>query len=175
MLGAVIADLPPKRKIMKLAEGLAEKKDIQNRIADLHTRFTNAAVIEEGSVPDEKAAELLLSLEGAMSRMEMMTVALNMTNNTVTIVVDNAHLTMMQAIARRDNLKMQISQYDNMVNSIRHRNQNRRHYGENTPKMVLAEGVDLSYFVKKKDALSKELRVLDASIQAANWTNDLLL
>ena len=68
---------------------------------------------------------------------------------------------------------MQISQFHGIANSIRHRNQQNRFYGEKAPKMVVAEGVDAKYFIKLTDDLSKELRELDLSIQAANWANEL--
>jgi len=155
---------------MKLAEALIERKDLQARIADLQTRYTSAAVVEEGESADEQAPDLLMSLEGAMVRMKDLTVCVNRTNNVIRV----GELSMMEAIALRDNLKLQIGQYTGILNAIRHRNQNRRHYGDNAPKMAVVDGVNASVFIKKVDSLSQELRLLDAQIQAANWASDLV-
>lgn len=46
--------------------------------------------------------------------------------------------------------------------------------GENAPKRVLADGVEISAVNKTADAAAQELRKIDAEIQAANWTNDLI-
>jgi len=154
---------------MKLAEALIEKKDLASRISELQGRYTSAAVIEEGSEPDETAQDLLKSLEGAFARWEELTVAINVANNRIMV----GDLTMMQSLAHRDSLKSQISHFSSIAGSIRQRNSQRRFYQENGPKMVVAEGVDAKYFIKLVDDLSKELRVLDTQIQAANWANEL--
>lgn len=166
---------------MKLAEALIEKKDLAARISELQGRYTAAAVIEEGSEPDESAENLLLSLNGAFARWEELTVEINLANNRIKIpVVDKPNLssrkfdmTMMQALAHRDSLKSQISHFGSIAGSIRQRNSQRRYYQETGPKMLLAEGVDAKHFIKLVDDLSKELRVLDTQIQAANWANEL--
>jgi hypothetical protein len=166
---------------MKLAEALIEKKDLASRISELQGRYTSAAVIEEGSEPDETAQDLLKSLEGAFARWEELTVAINVANNRIRLVsIDKPNMssrkfdpTMMEALAHRDSLKSQISHFSSIAGSIRQRNSQRRFYQENGPKMVVAEGVDAKYFIKLVDDLSKELRVLDTQIQAANWANEL--
>lgn len=155
---------------MKLAEALIEKKDLQVRISDLQSRYTTAAVVETGEKADEDADELLKSLEGALERMETLTVNINTTNNQVQL---DENRTLMHAIARRDSLKIQINQFNGIITAIRHRNRSRS-YGENLPKMVVSEGVNVASFIKKVDALAKELRILDAAIQASNWANDMI-
>ena len=154
---------------MKLAEALIEKKDLAARISELQGRYTAAAVIEEGSEPDETAHDLLKSLQGAFFRWEELTVAINVANNRIMV----GDLTMMQSLAHRDSLKSQISHFGSIAGSIRQRNSQRRYYQETGPKMLLAEGVDAKHFIKLVDDLSKELRVLDTQIQAANWANEL--
>jgi hypothetical protein len=155
---------------MKLAEALIEKKNLATRIGELQGRYTAAAVIEEGTTPDETAEELLTSLTAAFARWEELTVAINLTNNSVPV----GDKTMMQALAHRDSLKTQISHISGIANSIRQRNTARnRYFNADGPKMVVAEGVDAKYFIKLGDDLSKELRELDLQIQAANWANEL--
>lgn len=157
---------------MKLAEALLEKKALAGRISDLQNRYTSAALIEDGESPEEDSATLLASLGGALKRWEELTVQINQTNNAIT--VGDTGLTMMQALARRDIIKMQQSAYSTISQTLRSRNRNRNLYGENTPKVVVADGVNVQYFIKLVDDLGKEYRVLDTAIQAANWANDLV-
>lgn len=155
---------------MKLAEALLEKKNVNARIQEMSTRFSAAAIHEEGEQPEEVAAELLLSLEGAFARWEELTVTINRTNNTIKV----GDVTMMEALAQRDVLKAEASHYRSIAEGLKNRNRNRGMYGETTAKMVLADGIEVQYFIKKADALSQELRLLDVAIQAANWANDLV-
>lgn len=162
------------KNFMKLAEALIEKKDLALRINALQDRYAAAAVIEENSTPDELAEELLQALHGAFARWEELTVAINVANNQILLGDPlQKQMTMMQSLAHRDSLKSKISHFSSIAGSIRQRNQNRHFYQENGPKLVVAEGVDAKYFIKLVDDLSKELRVLDTQIQAANWANEL--
>ena len=159
---------------MKLAEALVEKKNLSARIGELQTRYVAAAVIEEGSEPDETAEHLLVSLEAAFTLWEDLTVAINLTNNSIFVEGTIGPLTMMQALAHRDILKTKISNFSSIANSIRQRNSaHNRYFNTTGPKMVVTEGVDAKYFIKLGDDLSKELRELDLQIQAANWAHDL--
>jgi molybdopterin converting factor small subunit len=154
---------------MKLAEALIEKKNLASRISELQGRYTAAAVIEEGTEPDEVAEELLQSLTAAFEQWETLTVQINLANNTI-LVGDK---TMMQSLAHRDSLKSQITHFNAIASAIRQRNQQNRYFRENGPKLVVAEGVTAKTFIKLVDDLSKELRLLDAAIQKANWDNEL--
>lgn len=155
---------------MKLAEALLEKKNVNARIQEMSTRFSAAAIHEEGEQPEENAQELLLSLEGAFARWEALTTSINKTNNTVKV----GDMTMMEALAKRDVLKAEAAHYRSIADGLRNRNRERRMYGEPATKMVLAEGIEIQSFIKKADALAQELRLLDVAIQAANWANDLV-
>src|SRR5271166_4069658 len=109
---------------MKLAEALIEKKDLATRITDLQGRYTAAAVIEEGSEPDETAETLLKSLQGAFARWEELTVAINVANNRIVLGDDPLvkQFTMMESLAHRDSLKSQIGHFSSIAGSIRQRN-----------------------------------------------------
>jgi len=153
---------------MKLAEALLEKKNVNGRIQEMSTRFSAAAIHEEGEAPEENAADLLNSLEGAFDRWGALTTAINRTNNIVKV----GDITMMEALAKRDVLKAQSAHYRSIAEALRNRNRSRM-YGETT-KMVLAEGIEIQTFIKKADDLAQELRLLDVAIQSANWANDLV-
>jgi hypothetical protein len=163
---------------MKLAEALNDKKALLTRIGELQGRYTASAVVDEGEVSTETPAELFTGLETAFGDLEYLTVAINMTNNTIVLAPEATGIsnpvTMMQAIVHRDNLKLRIANLRAIIEAIRDRNSRGRYYGEGGTKKVVAEGVSLAEFIKVGDDLSKKLRLLDASIQAANWTNDLV-
>lgn len=156
---------------MKLAEALIEKKALAARLNELQARYLAIAVVEEGEVneEDDTAEGVFTSLQATYEKYERMIVNINQTNNDVLI----NGVTLMQALARRDVLKSQVHVYNGILSTIRQRNSGRRHYGE-TVKMVLAEGVVAADIAKMVDTLSQELRVLDVSIQAANWAHDLV-
>ena len=155
---------------MKLAEALLEKKALAGRIQELNRRFSEAALIEADEEPEENAEELLNSLQAAFARWEFLTVAINQSNNKVMV----GEKTMMSALAHRDSLQTQITHFSSLRDQIRGRNSNRRLYGENAPKLVLAPNISVQAFISLVDSLSQELRLLDTSIQAANWANDLV-
>jgi hypothetical protein len=113
---------------------------------------------------------LYASLQGVFVRWEELTTSINKTNNQVMV----GERTMMQALARRDVLKLQIAHFTTIKDQLRGRNQSRRMYGEVGPKVKLAENVNVQDFIKLVDSLSQELRLLDVAIQAANWANDLV-
>jgi hypothetical protein len=160
---------------MTLAEALLEKKALNARISELQIRYVNSAVHEEGEASEEAPEDVLRQLQAAMDETERLTVDINRTNNTVPVESGGLNGTMMEAIARRDSLKVQIGQYNAISSHIRHRNANRRGWGEaQGPKMVAADGVSAIHFTKLVDGLSKELRLLDMAIQAANWQNALV-
>ncbi len=155
---------------MKLAEALLEKKALHARINELQNRYVQAAILEEGEQAEESADELLASYQGAFARWEELTVQINRSNNVIMV----GEGTMMQALARRDSLKSQIGHFSGLRDQIRGRNSSRHMYGESVKKTVLAENVSVQFFIKLCDSLSQELRLLDISIQASNWSNDLV-
>lgn len=158
---------------MRLAEALLEKKTLGVRIGELDRRYSESALVEDGSTEAsdrEDTDELLTSLQVSFARWEQLTVAINISNNQIQV----GEVSMMQALARRDSLKSQIAHFGNIKEAIRSRNQRRHMYGETAPKMILAPNVSVQYFTTLVDSLSQELRMLDLAIQAANWANDLV-
>ncbi len=55
---------------MKLAEALAERKSLQDRLAALTTRARKALMVIEGRNPTESVEQLLKDIETALSRWE---------------------------------------------------------------------------------------------------------
>jgi uncharacterized protein DUF6847 len=153
---------------MKISECLIEKKDLVNRINELVIRYKEASLVEINEVPDESGSEILQQLLGANARLEYLTVSINKNNN-IAMVGD---LTLMEAIVHRDSLKSRVSQYTQIIDQLKSRNQQRR-YDSNSPKLVLSPEVDISTLTQTLDLLSKELRVLDVAIQEVNWMTEM--
>jgi hypothetical protein len=159
---------------MKLAEALLEKKELNQRVVALNNRILEAAVYPEGEMPeDEKSVEeLFAALNDTFNQLQSLTVRINQTNN-LTPLTDGSSVSLMVAIAQRDVLKIKLGQYNNILTAIRQRNRGGYRYDTNT-KMVLAEGVHVSSLIELVDSLSKELRLLDTALQAANWATELI-
>ena len=151
---------------MKLAEALIHRADLKQRIAQLHERIARNAKHQEGDPPAEDPARLLEEFERVVSDYEATVARVNRSNLAATLD-DGATIT--EAIARRDGLLVRIATYRKLA-------------AEAT--VVAARGlkteikfvpsVDVRKIQGEADRLSRAHRELDARIQAANWTNDLI-
>ncbi|MBP1544810.1 MAG: DIP1984 family protein [Oscillospiraceae bacterium] len=149
---------------MKLAEALQERADINRRIAQLRSRLMNNALTQEGELPAEDPNELLTELDGCVARLEKLIGDINHANcNTV---VDGCTLT--QLIAQRDALTMKLQAYRELVSEASCTAQR-----ATRSEIRILSSVDVRALQKKVDAMSKQLRELDAKIQMTNWTTDI--
>lgn len=150
---------------MKLAEALQERADLNRRIQQLHQRLGSNAVVQEGEQPAEDPAELLAELDGCVSSLEQLITRINLTN--CRTLVDGESLTAL--LARRDALKLKLSAYRDLTYSASQLGR-RATYTE----IKLLSTVNVKELQKQVDAMAKELRLLDNTIQAANWATELL-
>lgn len=150
---------------MKLAEALQERADLNRRIQQLQGRLNNNAVVQEGEQPPEDPAELLSELDSCVDQLEELMARINLTNCRTEL--EGESLTTL--LARRDAWKLRLSAYRDLAYSA---SQLGRRGMRSEIKMLSA--VDVKGLQKQVDALSRELRLLDNRIQAANWSTDLL-
>ena len=150
---------------MKLAEALQERADLNRRIQQLQQRLSNNAVVQEGEQPAEDPAELLAQLDGCVSQLETLIARINLTN--CRTQVEGKTLT--EHLARRDALKQKLSVYRDLAQSASQLG----HRGMRSEIKWLS-AVDVRKLQKQVDELAKELRLLDNSIQAANWDTELI-
>lgn len=150
---------------MKLAEALQERADLNRRIQQLRSRLVDNAVIQEGVSPAEDTKELLAELDRCIEQFEELVAHINLTNCQTTL--DGKTLT--QHIARRDALTLKLSAYRDVTQSGRQLGHRVMH-----SEIRLLSTVDVRGLQKQIDAISKELRLLDNSIQAANWATELM-
>ena len=150
---------------MKLAEALQERADLNRRIQQLQQRLSNNAVVQEGEQPVEDPAELLAQLDGCVSQLETLIARINLTN--CRTQVEGKTLT--EHLARRDALKLKLSAYRDLAYNASQVSRRATH-----TEIKLLSTVSVRELQQQADELAKELRLLDNSIQAANWSTELI-
>ena len=150
---------------MKLAEALQERADLNRRIEQLRYRLSNNVLVQEGEKPLEDPAALLEELESSFTRLEWLIARINLTN--CAVKVEGRSLT--ELIARRDVLSLRAEAYRRLVEEA---SQNTRRATRTEIKILSA--VDVPALQRQADNASRELRLLDNTLQATNWTADLM-
>lgn len=150
---------------MKLAEALQERADLNRRIEQLRYRLNNNVLVQEGEKPLEDPAALLEELESSFTRLEWLIARINLTN--CAVKVEGRSLT--ELIARRDVLSLRVEAYRRLVEEA---SQN-THRATRTEIKILS-AVDVPALQRQADDASRELRLLDNTLQATNWTADLM-
>ncbi len=150
---------------MKLAEALLERSDLQKRMAQMSGRLRNNARVQEGEKPAENPQELLKELNEMTQRLEKLMADINLTNSRV--LSQGEPLT--RLLARRDAWQQQIQilrEFLDAASSLYDR--------ARQSEIKILSTVKVAALQKELDQKSKDLRELDARIQAANWTEDLI-
>lgn len=150
---------------MKLAEALQERADLNRRVEQLRARLSHNVVMQEGVKPVESPDALLSEMDALLNRLEALIVAINRTN--MATVVDGAPLS--DALARRDVLKMRINMLRNVVDEASRLAQRSR--GDEIRQLST---VDVRALQRQVDDLSRDFRLLDNRVQAANWATELI-
>lgn len=149
---------------MKLAEALQERADLNRRIEQLRARLVNNALVQEGESPAESPEELLKELDECIARLEELMTRINLTN--CRTVVDGKTLT--ELIAEKDALTLKISSYRGLIDAA-----SRAVPRATRSEIKIMSAVDVKALQKKTDEMSKQLRILDNTIQQTNWTTEL--
>lgn len=151
---------------MKLAEALQIRADLQRRLAQMPSRLSNNATVQEGTKPTEDPLALLKETDSLLEQLREITTRINVTNSTVT---DDDGTSLTALISRRDMLRKKVEILRGFANAA----------GNITPRRTLTEirilsTVDVAEIQKECDDISKSLRETDLKIQGLNWTKDLL-
>ena len=150
---------------MKLAEALQERADLNRRIQQLQQRLNNNAIVQEGEQPAEDPMSLLDELDRCVRELEDLIARINLTN--CQTLVDGKSLTAL--LAGRDALTLKLSAYRDLAYSASQLGRRATH-----TEIKLLSTVNVKDLQKQVDAMARELRLLDNSIQAANWAVDLM-
>lgn len=150
---------------MKLAEALAARADQQRRLEQLKARMLRNAKVQDGDVPAEDPAALMIEFENSASALVGLISRINLTNASVSV----AGRTMTRALAERDLLRQRQAMYRDLAAAATITQ------SISTRSEVRFRGtVPVSAMQNKADELARELRTLDARIQEANWLLELM-
>ena len=145
---------------MKLAEALQERSDLSLRIAQLRSRLSVNATVQEGEKTAEDPIALLDELNRCIGQQEQMIAQINLVNSRT--VVDGRTLT--ELLAKRDSLNLRIEAYHELIN-----NASRLAQRAVRTEIKILSAVDVPALQKEADLMSKELRKVDNLIQETNW------
>lgn len=149
---------------MKLAEALMERTDVQKRIDQMAARLSNNAKVQEGEAPAEAPEALLDELAALVARQEALVTAINLKNSATT--VEGEPLTAL--LARRDAWQRHVRLLRDFLNDASCLTDR-----ASRSEIRIVSTVNVAALQAELDRQSKRLRMLDAAIQAANWTTDI--
>jgi uncharacterized protein DUF6847 len=153
---------------MKLGEALTLRARQAQRLNDLHGRIKASALVQEGDEPAENCKFLIGEYEGLSEEHADLVRRIQVSNVTTTCddgksILD--HLMRRDVLVKHRNIARAAAQAASPGND-------RYRYMRSEIKMVPT--VDVAELHQEADDIEKEIRVVDALIQKANWSNDLL-
>jgi hypothetical protein len=151
---------------MKLAEALILRADAQKRLQKLLERVKSSVLVQEGEAPPEDPAELLAEAERLVGQIRDLMALVNRTNLT-TRLADGRSLT--DALAERDALDLRHAFLTATAEAA-------------VPKMdrmgrmeiKKIPTVNVADLRRRVDETARARRELDTTIQAVNWSTDLI-
>lgn len=151
---------------MKLAEALKLRADLKERIDSMGDRLNMNAKVQEGESPAEDPYELMKEMDSMLNEYEEIIWRINHTNAS-TVGANGRTIT--QLIAHRDALTERYSMMKEFLDSAsslvgRH----------SVSEIRVISTVSVPELRREVDAVAKELRLTDNTIQELNWTTELI-
>ncbi|MEU8074897.1 DIP1984 family protein [Catellatospora citrea] len=156
---------------MKLAEALALRADAVRRVEQLRARIVGSARYQEGEEPAEDAAALLAESGEVLTELEALISRINRTNATVRTV---GGLTLTEALARRDVLRMRHSVITAAADAAAGRDQRGMAVRQLRSELKMLSALSVAELRAQADRLARDIREVDVDIQRANWEADLM-
>ena len=150
--------------MMKLAEALIERAEIQKRNGQLIKRINNCAKVLEGDQAPEEHEGLIAAYEMNMARFLELIQRINKTNNQTPF---DGETSITDAIAKRDCIGLRIKAYREFYEAATARDR----YSRNEIRTIRC--IDPGEMQRNIDMLSKEYREIDTKLQALNWSVEL--
>ncbi|MBO6040344.1 MAG: DIP1984 family protein [Oscillospiraceae bacterium] len=150
---------------MKLAEALQERADLNRRIEQLRSRVQTNALVQEGEKPAEDPQKLLRELDECFQRLEYLIRRINLTNCRSTV----EGRTLTELIARKDVLRLRQSAWRDILYAASQTTSRAR-----GTEIRILPTMSVAELQQKTDDLARELRLLDNTIQQANWAVELI-
>lgn len=151
---------------MKLAEALMLRADYQRRITQLKGRLQMNARVQEGDAAAEDPQALLAEIEQVAVELERMIQRINRTNSATPL---DETQTLADALAARDVMGTRQKVYADLATAAMV-----RHDRFSRAEVRFVAAVNVAATQAKADEYARRRRELDARIQAANWTVDLV-
>lgn len=152
---------------MKLAVALQERNDLNKKIVQLNYRLELNAVVQDGEKTGENPEELLEELNECYRNLEDLIGRINKTNCQTITSYNNLSLT--ELIAKKDVLIQKINSYraladtaSNLVTRV------------SRSEIKILSNVDVKKIQKDIDKMSKELRLVENTIEETNWQIELI-
>ncbi len=150
---------------MKLAEALQERADLNRNIEQLRERLCINAIVQENEKPAEDPKALLRELDSSADRLQELMERINRTN----CLTEKDGKSITSLIAVRDSLTLRIAAYKALVREASQTGRRARQ-----TEIKLLSTVDVKKLQAEIDKMSKELRIVDNTIQSLNWSTELL-
>ena len=150
---------------MKLAEALLLRADVNKKLASLQARVPKYVFVQEGERPAEDPAALLVTVDEAAETLRRLVFRVNKTNLATTLPGGE---TLTEALATRDSL---IERHRAVQLTIDAATKSPERHGVREIRWVAT--VSVSALQTQADALSKQIRELNAAIQEAGWRVEL--
>lgn len=144
-------------KKMKLAEGLLLRADLMKKIEHLQNRIMPVLIVSDDRVPQEDPDKLLAQLRKTIQDLEILIIRINKTNN-VTVVEGEGLL--MEALAKRDSLKLVSEKLRNIRRSAQI---------FNTGDSNLKTTINIEKLQIEIDQAGRAFREIDSKVQEINW------
>jgi hypothetical protein len=152
---------------MKLAEALLLRADRARVLEQLRARSQAAARYQEGEAPLEDANSLLAQADAVLNELQDLIRQINRTN-AATLLTGSTTLT--DALAERDVLKLRHAFVNGLADAATGARGNRQLRSE----LRTLSAVNVPELRDQTNAIARRMRELDALIQEANWTHDLI-
>lgn len=150
---------------MKLAEALQKRADLMRKTGDLRERIRTNALTQEGEQPAEDPKALLKEYDEAVEELGKLIAEINLTNCRT---VRNGQ-TLTEIIAKKDVLTIKRQAYREIADAA-----NQNTYRARNTEIRILPTLDVAALRKTADAIAREIRELDNTLQETNWTTDLL-
>ena len=146
---------------MKLAEALLLRADLNKKLASLRERINRNAIVQEGETPKEKVEDLLAEATSALEEQQKLVRTINAANE-FTKLADGRLLA--DVLALRDTL---IARHSLLTATISATHKDVDRYSQREIKWITQ--IDVASLQKLADDLSRKIREVNVTVQAANW------
>lgn len=146
---------------MKLAEALLLRADLNQKLASLRERINRNAIVQEGETPKEKVEDLLAEATSVLEEQQKLVRTINAANES-TKLADGRLLA--DVLALRDTV---IARHSLLTATIAATHKDVDRYSQREIKWIAQ--IDVANLQKQADDLSRKIREVNVTVQAANW------